>query len=75
LILFHTTDAADAILSEGFRDGTGSLVVEGEGMFISEKPLMDAHEGAAGDQLLQPRMHTTSQGGRGRECIGQLVEP
>jgi hypothetical protein len=53
LILFHTTDAADAILNEGFRDGTGSLVAEDEGVFLSEKPLMDAHEGATGDQLLQ----------------------
>lgn len=53
MILFHTTDAAAAILSKGFRDGTGSLVAEGEGVFLSEKPLMDAHEGATGDQLLQ----------------------
>lgn len=52
MILFHTTDAAGAILSGGFRDGTGSLVVEGEGVFLSGKPLMDAHEGATGDQLL-----------------------
>jgi hypothetical protein len=53
LILFHTTDSADAILSGGFRDGTGSIVAEGEGVFLSEKPLMNAHEGATGDQLLQ----------------------
>lgn len=53
MILFHTTDSADAILSGGFRDGTGSIVAEGEGVFLSERPLMDAHEGATGDQLLQ----------------------
>ena len=53
MILFHTTDSADAILSGGFRDGTGSIVAEGEGVFLSEKPLMNAHEGATGDQLLQ----------------------
>jgi hypothetical protein len=52
LILFHTTNAAKAILVGGFRDGSGSIVVEGEGVFLSEKPLIDAHEGATGDQLL-----------------------
>ena len=52
MILFHTTDAADAILSGGFRDSTGSIV-PGEGVFLSEQPLMDAKEGATGDQLLQ----------------------
>lgn len=53
MILFHTTDAADAILSGGFRDGTGSIVAPGEGVFLSEKPLMDRKEGATGDQLLK----------------------
>ena len=52
MILFHTTDAADAILSGGFRDGSGSIVVEGDGVFPSEKPLIDAQEGATGDPLL-----------------------
>jgi hypothetical protein len=51
-IYYHTTDAADAILSGGFRDGTGSIV-PGEGVFLSEQPLTDAMEGATGDQLLR----------------------
>lgn len=51
-IHYHTTDAADAILSGGFRDSTGSIVA-GEGVFLSEQPLMDAKEGATGDQLLR----------------------
>lgn len=52
MILFHTTNAAKAILGGGFRDSSGSIVVEGEGVFLSEKPLIDAQEGAKGDQLL-----------------------
>ncbi len=51
-ICYHTTDAADAILSGGFRDSIGSIV-PGEGVFLSEHPLMDAMEGATGDQLLR----------------------
>jgi hypothetical protein len=50
--LSHTTDAANAILSGGFCDSTGSIV-PGEGVFLGEQPLMDAKEGATGDQLLK----------------------
>jgi hypothetical protein len=53
---FHRTtrDAADAILTSGFRDGRGSyMFVDGvlEGVWISNVPA-DANEGASGDVLL-----------------------
>jgi hypothetical protein len=51
---FHTTDAAEAILRDGFRDGTGSygfITVELEGVFIADTPV-DVNEGAKGDQVL-----------------------
>jgi hypothetical protein len=52
VICYHTTDAADAIVSHGFRDGTWSLVPGEEGVFLSEQPVTDG-EGATGDQLLR----------------------
>ena len=54
-IYYHTTDAADAILREGFRDATGSYMFatfELTGVFLGDSP-MDINEGAKGDQLLQ----------------------
>lgn len=51
---FHRTPAADAILAGGFRDATGSYLLEDmtlTGVFISDRPL-DENEGAKGDHLL-----------------------
>lgn len=51
---FHTTDAAEAILASGFRDGTGNYLVVGvtlTGVFIADHPV-DCNEGAKGDQVL-----------------------
>lgn len=50
---FHRTDAATEILSDGFRDGTGTYLT-GEfhqGVWISDRPL-DGNEGAADTYLL-----------------------
>lgn len=50
---FHRTNAAEAILSEGFRDATRNYMTteEHSGVFISNFPL-DCNEGTKGDQLL-----------------------
>jgi hypothetical protein len=55
MIFYHRTDAAEAILREGFRDAEGSYMLIGttlRGVFVSDKPL-DSNEGAIGDQLLK----------------------
>jgi hypothetical protein len=51
--LYHRTDAAKAILAEGFRDATGSYMTTNEysGVWLSDQPL-DANEGAFGRSLL-----------------------
>ncbi len=55
--VFHVTDAAAAlaILAEGFRDGTGSFMLEDFelcGVWVSADPLT-ANEGAWGDTVLE----------------------
>jgi hypothetical protein len=53
VICFHTTDKADAILRNGFRDNTRLVAgVQFTGVFISDQPVTE-EEGAKGDQLLQ----------------------
>jgi hypothetical protein len=55
VICYHTTDAAEAILSDGFRDATGSYMFIGAeltGVWLSDTPL-DGNEGAKGDQVLR----------------------
>ena len=52
---YHTTDAADAILREGFRDTTGSYMFDNfelTGVFLGDSP-MDINEGATGEQVLR----------------------
>ena len=51
---YHTTDAADSILSEGFRDNSGSYGLSGTtltGVFISDQPL-DGDEHVSGNEVL-----------------------
>ena len=55
--LYHVTTrrAAKSILSHGFRDGSGSYMLESftlTGVFVSEQPL-DSNEGAHGDTVLE----------------------
>ena len=53
--LFHTTDAAQAILKSGFRDGTGSYGLASTtltGVFVSNQPLT-VNEGASGEEVLE----------------------
>jgi hypothetical protein len=55
MICYHTTDAADAILRDGFRDATGSyglVTFELTGVWLGDSP-MSINEGATGDQVLQ----------------------
>jgi hypothetical protein len=49
--LFHRTNDAEAILTSGFKDGTGSYLTTSEysGVWLSD---VDANEGAFGDTLL-----------------------
>jgi|GEM_PF-1853370 len=52
---YHTTDAADAILREGFRDTAGSFMFDNfelTGVFLGASP-MDIDEGATGEQVLR----------------------
>jgi hypothetical protein len=52
---FHTTDAAEAILREGFRDGEGSYGFVGltlRGVFLAADRPIDVNDGAKGDQVL-----------------------
>jgi hypothetical protein len=53
VIRYHTTDEADAIRRDGFRDNTRMVAeVQLTGVFISDQPVT-SDEGAKGDQLLQ----------------------
>jgi hypothetical protein len=55
MIYYHVTDAAFAILREGFRDETGSYMFENLvliGVWIADQPL-NCNEGAKGDQVLK----------------------
>jgi hypothetical protein len=55
MICYHTTDAADEILRNGFRDATGSygyVNAELTGVWLGDRP-MDINEGAKGDQVLR----------------------
>lgn len=52
---YHTTDAADAILTEGFRDGEGGYMLVGltlRGVFVADAPVY-CDEGAKGGQVLE----------------------
>ncbi len=51
--MFHRTDDAEAILTSGFKDGTGRYLTTNEysGVWLSNVPL-DVNEGAFGDTLL-----------------------
>jgi hypothetical protein len=53
--LYHTTNAAEAIIQEGFRDSVGYFgLSDGKvrrGVFFASEPV-DANEGAKGDQVL-----------------------
>lgn len=53
--LYHRTnhDAAQVILTEGFRDGRGRYMtdIEFSGVWLADRPL-DENEGAEGDTLL-----------------------
>ena len=53
VILYHRTQAAEQILSGGFRDGEGTYLTEQvwRGVWLSDQPL-DANEGAYGDTVL-----------------------
>lgn len=53
--LFHTTDAAEAILRGGFRASTGSYGLAGgtfDGVFLSAGPA-GVSDGAKGEQVLR----------------------
>jgi hypothetical protein len=55
MIYYHTTDAADAILRDGFRDRTAShgfATFVLTGVWLADIPL-DVNEGAKGGQVLQ----------------------
>ena len=52
--MIYYQDAAEAILREGFRDGTGSYgfaTITLTGVFLADTPV-DINEGATGDQVL-----------------------
>ena len=51
--LFHRTDAAESIRSEGFRDGSGTYLTDHifEGVWVSDTPLT-LNEGAEGRYLI-----------------------
>lgn len=53
MICYHTTDAAEEIIANGFRDASGSyLGAKLTGVFLANNPV-DTNEGAKGDQVLQ----------------------
>ena len=55
MILYHTTDAAEAILRDGFRDAEGTYMFAAltlRGVFLAISPA-DVNDGAKGDQLLE----------------------
>ncbi|WDT90766.1 hypothetical protein H0E86_03895 [Streptomyces sp. SCSIO-PteL053] len=52
---FHATDAAAAILRDGFRDGDGGYMLIGLdlcGVFLADEPV-GPNEGAKGDDVLE----------------------
>ena len=51
--LYHRTQHADAILTEGFRDTEGTYGADHvfQGVFVADQPL-DANSGAEGDYVL-----------------------
>lgn len=53
MIVYHRTDHHEAILTEGFRDGTGLYMTRHlySGVWVSDRPL-DGNEGAFGDVVL-----------------------
>ncbi|WP_131811902.1 hypothetical protein [Mycobacterium mantenii] len=58
MICYHTTDAAEAVLRDGFRDTTGSYMIVGlelTGIWLSNRPL-DVNEGTKGDQVLRVKL-------------------
>ena len=60
--VFHTTDdAAKAILSEGFRDGSGTYMtaIRHSGVWIADQPLDDGRtpRPTLGDEALLQRTH------------------
>jgi hypothetical protein len=55
MICYPTADAAEAILSSGFRDASGSYMCIGHeftGVFLADQ-VMGINEGAKGDQVLR----------------------
>jgi hypothetical protein len=55
VIFYHTTDAADVIRRDGFRDGVGSYgfsSYEFTGVWLGDRPC-DVNEGAKGDQVFR----------------------
>jgi hypothetical protein len=61
-VRYHTTDQAEAILRDGFRDGTGSFMLAGltlTGVFVSRWPV-DCNEGANGEGGWRSPSLTTS---------------
>jgi len=58
--LYHTTDAAEAILANGFRDSSGSYgLVDAQerpfmltGVFVSDQ-IMSINEGATGEDVVE----------------------
>jgi hypothetical protein len=65
IIFYHRTNAAEAILRDGFLDNNGLCGAHHagiEGVFLSDVPL-DCNDGAKGDQLLEialPSLHDIS---------------
>ena len=53
MLLYHRSSDADAILTEGFKDGAGYYRIDRlwSGLWLSDRPL-DVNEGAGGDTLL-----------------------
>lgn len=53
--VFHRTDAAEAILRDGFRDASGSYMLANTiltGVFVSDL-ILDINEGAKGDDVIE----------------------
>lgn len=53
MYLYHRTDAAEAIGSQGFRNGSGGYMTASdyEGVWVSDRPL-DINEGANGKYVI-----------------------
>ena len=59
MICYHTTDSAEAILRDGFRDATGSYMFAGTvhtGVWLGDSP-MSLNEGAKGEQVHRVEFH------------------